>query len=76
MPSISLTRDGDVAILSLDVAEAPVNTLSLALAEELRVLFDEIERDNSVTSAVLISGKPDNFIAGADIEQFLEFKTV
>ncbi|HEY2854760.1 MAG TPA: fatty acid oxidation complex subunit alpha FadJ [Gemmatimonadaceae bacterium] len=75
MPSISLTRDGDVAILSLDVAGAPVNTLSLALAEELRVLFDEIERDNSVTGAVLISGKPDNFIAGADIEQFLEFKT-
>ena len=75
MSSITLSRDGDVAILSLDVAGAPVNTLSLALAEELRVLFDEIERDSSVAGAVLISGKPDNFIAGADIEQFLEFKT-
>ena len=75
MPSITLTRDAGVAVLSLDVPGAPVNTLSLALAEELRVLFDEIERDNSIVGAVLISGKSDNFIAGADIEQFLEFKT-
>ena len=75
MPSITLARDSGVAVLSLDVPGAPVNTLSLALAEELRVLFDEIERDNSIVGAVLISGKSDNFIAGADIEQFLEFKT-
>jgi 3-hydroxyacyl-CoA dehydrogenase/enoyl-CoA hydratase/3-hydroxybutyryl-CoA epimerase len=75
MPSITLTRDSGVAVLSLDVPGAPVNTLSLALAEELRVLFDEIERDNAIVGAVLISGKADNFIAGADIEQFLEFKT-
>ena len=75
MPSITLTRDAGVAVLSLDVPGAPVNTLSLALAEELRVLFDEIERDSAITGAVLISGKSDNFIAGADIEQFLEFKT-
>ena len=75
MPAITLTRDAGVAVLSLDVPGAPVNTLSLALAEELRVVFDEIERDNAIVGAVLISGKGDNFIAGADIEQFLEFKT-
>ena len=75
MPSITLSRQDSVAVLSLDVVGAPVNTLSLALAEELRVIFDEIERDSGVAGAVLISGKADNFIAGADIEQFLEFKT-
>jgi 3-hydroxyacyl-CoA dehydrogenase / enoyl-CoA hydratase / 3-hydroxybutyryl-CoA epimerase len=74
-PSLTLNREQDVALLTLDVPGAPVNTLSLALAEELRRLFDEIERDSSVLAAVLISGKPDNFIAGADIEQFLEFQT-
>jgi len=72
--SLSITRDSGVAVLSLDVADAPVNTLSLALAEEMRVVFDELERDSSIGAAVLISGKADNFIAGADIEQFLEFK--
>ena len=75
MPFLTVTRDSGVAILSLDVPDAPVNTLSLALAEELRVVFDTLERDSSISAAVLISGKSDNFIAGADIEQFLEFKT-
>jgi 3-hydroxyacyl-CoA dehydrogenase / enoyl-CoA hydratase / 3-hydroxybutyryl-CoA epimerase len=75
MPSLTLSRESNVAVLSLDVAGAPVNTLSLALAEEMRAAFDEIERDTSIVGAVLISGKSDNFIAGADIEQFLEFKT-
>ncbi|MFL5612838.1 MAG: fatty acid oxidation complex subunit alpha FadJ [Gemmatimonadaceae bacterium] len=74
MPSLTLSRDAGVAVISLDVPGAPVNTLSLGLAEEMRVMFDEIERDTSIVGAVLISGKPDNFIAGADIEQFLEFK--
>ena len=75
MPALTLARDSGVAILTLDVPGAPVNTLSVPLAEEFRAAFDEIERDSSVTAAVLISGKSDNFIAGADIEQFLEFKT-
>src|SRR5690242_13121049 len=75
MPSLTLTRDAGVAVLSLDVPGAPVNTLSLGLADELRVVFDTLERDSSINAAVLISGKSDNFIAGADIEQFLEFKT-
>lgn len=75
MPSLTLSRDAGVAVISLDVPGAPVNTLSLGLAEEMRVMFDEIERDASIVGVVLISGKPDNFIAGADIEQFLDFKT-
>ncbi|HEV8237275.1 MAG TPA: fatty acid oxidation complex subunit alpha FadJ [Gemmatimonadaceae bacterium] len=75
MSSITVTRETNVALLTLDVPDAPVNTLSLALADELRVVFDTLERDSSINAAVLISGKSDNFIAGADIEQFLEFKT-
>ena len=74
MPALTVTRDAGVAMLSLDVQGAPVNTLSLGLAEEMRTVFDDIERDSSITAAILISGKSDNFIAGADIEQFLEFK--
>jgi 3-hydroxyacyl-CoA dehydrogenase / enoyl-CoA hydratase / 3-hydroxybutyryl-CoA epimerase len=75
MPSLTLSRDGNIALLTLDVAGSPVNTLDVGLAEEFRTTFDEIERDPSIGAAVLISGKADNFIAGADIEQFLEFTT-
>ncbi len=52
MSSLSITRDSGVAVLSLDVANAPVNTLSLALADEMRVVFDELERDSSIGAAV------------------------
>jgi 3-hydroxyacyl-CoA dehydrogenase / enoyl-CoA hydratase / 3-hydroxybutyryl-CoA epimerase len=75
MSALTATREGNVAVLSLDVPGAPVNTLGLDLVEEFRATFDEIERDSSIEAAVLISGKPDNFIAGADIEDFLKFKT-
>ena len=73
--ALTLTVEGDVAILTLDVPGAPLNTLSYSLVDEFRRVFDEVERDTTVRCAVLISGKPDNFIAGADIEQFLEFQT-
>ena len=73
--ALTLSVEGDVAVLTLDIPGAPLNTLSLSLADEFRRAFDDLERDNRVRGAVLISGKADNFIAGADIEQFLEFQT-
>jgi 3-hydroxyacyl-CoA dehydrogenase / enoyl-CoA hydratase / 3-hydroxybutyryl-CoA epimerase len=38
-------------------------------------LFDRLERDLNIRAAVLLSGKKDSWIAGADIEEFLELKT-
>jgi 3-hydroxyacyl-CoA dehydrogenase/enoyl-CoA hydratase/3-hydroxybutyryl-CoA epimerase len=38
-------------------------------------VFERVEKDPAVKGAVLISGKPDTFIAGADIDQFLEFRS-
>jgi 3-hydroxyacyl-CoA dehydrogenase / enoyl-CoA hydratase / 3-hydroxybutyryl-CoA epimerase len=73
--ALSLERDDDVVIISLDLPNEPVNKLSLALADDFEHALDEIERESSLRAAVLISGKPDSFIAGADVEQFLEFRT-
>jgi 3-hydroxyacyl-CoA dehydrogenase / enoyl-CoA hydratase / 3-hydroxybutyryl-CoA epimerase len=58
-----------VALVTLDVPGAALNTLSISMAREFGELLDRLERDALVTAAVLISGKEDNFIAGADIEQ-------
>ncbi len=60
-----------IAVLVLDVASQPVNTLSTSLAAEFGAVIDELDRDPTVRGAVLVSGKPDSFIAGADIEQLL-----
>lgn len=67
-------QDG-VAVLILDVPGEPVNTLNRGVRDEFIAIIDRLERDTSVEAAVLISGKPENFIAGADIEEFLPLET-
>ncbi|MDO8500940.1 MAG: fatty acid oxidation complex subunit alpha FadJ [Gemmatimonadaceae bacterium] len=66
---------GGVAVITLDLPGEPVNKFNRAVKDEFVALFDRLERDLNVKAAVLISGKKDSFIAGADIEEFLELKT-
>ena len=72
--TLRLDIDGDVAIVTIDDPNAPVNTLNRAVIEDFTRVFELLEGETAVRAAVLISGKPDIFIAGADIEQFLELK--
>ncbi len=74
-PAVTLEVENGIAVLTLDVPDASVNTFSPQVIEEFTVLLDRIDKDTSVRGAVVISGKAGNFIAGADIDQFLEFKT-
>ena len=60
-----------IAVITIDAPGAPVNTLSKATRDEFAPLIERLEKDASVRGAVLISGKPDVFIAGADIEELL-----
>lgn len=64
-----------VAVITIDLPNEPVNKLNRAVKDEFVALFDRLERDLNVRAAVLISGKKDSFIAGADIEEFLELKS-
>jgi len=59
-------RDG-VAIVTFDNKKEKINSLGEKLFEEVQPLFRRILNDSSVKAAVVISGKPDNFIVGADI---------
>ncbi|MEO1022991.1 MAG: 3-hydroxyacyl-CoA dehydrogenase NAD-binding domain-containing protein [Bacteroidota bacterium] len=59
-----------VAILVLNTIEEKVNTLNEAMMEEFTLFLDRFESNPDWKGAVLISGKEDNFIAGADIEMF------
>ncbi len=66
--SLSLERRADgVAILRLDVPGEAVNTLKASFAVELSAVLEELSRDEHLKALVLASGKPDGFIAGADI---------
>src|SRR5688572_14166932 len=65
-----------IAIITLDLPGEPVNKFNRAVKDEFVALFDRLERDLNVRAAVLMSGKKDSFIAGADIEEFLEIRSV
>jgi 3-hydroxyacyl-CoA dehydrogenase/enoyl-CoA hydratase/3-hydroxybutyryl-CoA epimerase len=68
--ALSLDVDNGIAVVTLDVPDESVNTLGPAVVEEFTALLDRIERDSAISAVVFMSGKPDNFIAGADIQQF------
>jgi 3-hydroxyacyl-CoA dehydrogenase/enoyl-CoA hydratase/3-hydroxybutyryl-CoA epimerase len=67
--SQELGPDG-VLLLTLDVPGEKVNTLGRGMMEELRPLLQELEARRDLKAVVLRSGKPDGFIAGADIKEF------
>ncbi len=64
-----------VAVMTLDLPGESVNKFSPAVIEEFAKHIDRIEQDASISAAVLLSGKSGNFIAGADIDQFLEWQS-
>ncbi|MCC5942879.1 MAG: fatty acid oxidation complex subunit alpha FadJ [Balneolaceae bacterium] len=59
-----------VAIITLDNPDEKVNKLDETLIEEFSAFLEQFKNDDSIDGAVLISGKDENFIAGADIEMF------
>ncbi|PWN07844.1 fatty acid oxidation complex subunit alpha FadJ [Rhodohalobacter mucosus] len=59
-----------VAVVTLDTPDEKVNKLNEELIEEFSELLDRLESDDSLNGALLVSGKDENFIAGADIEMF------
>ncbi|HEU4565349.1 MAG TPA: fatty acid oxidation complex subunit alpha FadJ [Gemmatimonadaceae bacterium] len=72
--SVEVTRDG-VAVVTFDLPNEPVNKFSRAVGEELAATLERQEQDRAVKAVVVMSGKPDVFIAGADIEEFLALRT-
>ena len=68
-PGLTIARRPDgVAVLRLDVPGEPVNTLKPDFAPAFGQALDRLERDGRVRAVVLASGKPDSFVAGADID--------
>ncbi|MCM2315065.1 MAG: 3-hydroxyacyl-CoA dehydrogenase NAD-binding domain-containing protein [Thermoanaerobaculia bacterium] len=70
MSSISFEdRPDGVAVLTFDVPGSKVNVLSSRLLGEFRAALDRVESEPSIRACVLRSGKEDNFIAGADLDE-------
>ncbi len=64
----------DILVVTIDKPGDSVNTLSTGLVGEFEGLFQRVDQDSLIKGVILISGKPTSFIAGADVEQFTEFR--
>ena len=70
MTAFTTTTDNGIAVVTLDLPGEPVNKFNAAVADEWEGLLERLRADEAVRAVVIISGKPDTFIAGADIEEF------
>ncbi|VVD01764.1 unnamed protein product [Leptidea sinapis] len=64
-----------VYVITLDTPNAKVNSLNTAVMDEVSNILNEVESNPAIEAAVLISGKPGCFIAGADISMIESCKT-
>jgi enoyl-CoA hydratase/carnithine racemase len=61
-----------LAVITIDRPGEKVNTIAPEALEEVEQQFAAIEATPGLAGIVLISGKPDTFIAGADVEVFAQ----
>lgn len=64
-----------VLVIKFDSPNAKVNSLGAEVSDEFERVIKELETNPSVNSAVLISGKPGCFVAGADISMLENCQT-
>lgn len=64
-----------VFVVTIDSPNVKVNSLGREISAEFEQILSEIESNPTINSAVLISGKPGVFVAGADIGMLEQCKT-
>ncbi|MBO6550301.1 MAG: enoyl-CoA hydratase/isomerase family protein [Rhizobiales bacterium] len=68
-----------IAWATIDCPNQSMNTLGERSFKELEAIIDEVQRgkrNSEIIGLILISGKKNNFIAGADIKEFEQLDTV
>ena len=60
-------RLDNVGVITIDVPDEKMNTLKEAFAGQIRAVLKQARANPQLAGLVIISGKPDSFIAGADI---------
>jgi 3-hydroxyacyl-CoA dehydrogenase / enoyl-CoA hydratase / 3-hydroxybutyryl-CoA epimerase len=75
MSAFAYTVADGIARLVFDLPGEPVNKITRGVREELDQLLTRIGGDPAVRAVVLLSGKPDTFIAGADIDEFVALQS-
>src|ERR687892_2462539 len=75
MSAFTTQLHDSIAVVTFDLPGEPVNKLTSAVKVEFEALLIQLRDDADIRGVVLVSGKSDNFIAGADIEEFTALTT-
>jgi len=75
MAAFALEVMDGIARVEIDVAGESINVVTRAVRHELESLLDSLRAERELRAAILISGKPTSFIAGADIEEFVTLRS-
>jgi 3-hydroxyacyl-CoA dehydrogenase/enoyl-CoA hydratase/3-hydroxybutyryl-CoA epimerase len=67
---LQVSEDG-LAVLTFDLPGEKVNKLSTSVVAELADVLLRLEREARIRGLLVRSGKPDVFIAGADVKEFV-----
>ena len=73
--ALTVELENGIGVITFDLPGESVNKFTRAVKDEFTGVLDKLDRNPSCKAIVLISGKPDMFIAGADIEEFLDLET-
>lgn len=65
----------NVCTLTFDRQDKDMNILSESVLTELDEILDELKLDSSITGLIFTSGKKDQFIVGADVNEIKAFHT-
>lgn len=69
-PAVTLNMlSSGVALVTLDLPDSKYNLLSERVMRDLNEILDKVASDSAVKGMIITSGKPDNFVFGANIEE-------
>ena len=71
----TLKVENDIGIVTFDVAGDAMNTWTDEAFESFRDVLGCLEQDTGLKGVIFISGKPNNFFAGANLKMIEEIKT-
>ncbi|MBI4420133.1 MAG: enoyl-CoA hydratase/isomerase family protein [Gemmatimonadetes bacterium] len=75
MGAFTTTVTDGIARVVFDLPAEPINKITRAVRDELDALLTSLAGNSAVRAVVLKSGKPDTFIAGADIDEFVALRS-
>ena len=68
----SVEKQDGIGVLTLNVPGEAMNTLSEAAVKDFAAAVKEVQEDKGLIGAIIISGKPDNFCAGANLKMIAD----